>query len=114
MFTLPKLHDTEEKSVEFYNVTIINGKTGAKNTIKVRSDEIILDVAVTEGVELPYSCSAGACTSCTAKLLDGEVNQDHNFLKPEEEAAGFILACKCYPKSDCTIVTHQEDALLDL
>lgn len=117
MFSGQKSHQPAAKkaqSTEFYNVTIVNGQTGAKNTIQVRSDEIILEAAVAEGVVLPYSCSAGACTSCTAKLLDGKVDQDHNFLKPHEEAAGFILACKCYALSDCTILTHQEDALLDL
>lgn len=97
-----------------FNVTLINGQTGSKNTIKVRGDELIQDIAEIEGLHTPVSCQAGACVTCTAKLLEGQVDQDHIFLKRHEEEAGFILLCKSYPMSDCVILTHQEDALLEI
>ena len=66
------------------------------------------------GVKLPTSCNAGACVTCTAKLVEGKVEHEHVFLKANELNAGFILPCDAHPRSDCTILTHQEDALLDL
>ncbi|MBR8826642.1 MAG: 2Fe-2S iron-sulfur cluster binding domain-containing protein [Gomphosphaeria aponina SAG 52.96 = DSM 107014] len=97
-----------------YNVTLVNEETGLKNTIQVMGHEFIQEVAELEGIELPVSCRAGACVSCTARLIKGEVDQDHIFLKRKEEDAGFILLCKSYPMSDCVILTHQEEALLNL
>ncbi|NES81126.1 MAG: 2Fe-2S iron-sulfur cluster binding domain-containing protein [Moorea sp. SIO2B7] len=97
-----------------YNVTLINKEKGLNSTIQVRGDEYIHDAAVQNGVQIPISCCAGACVSCSAKLLEGKVDQDHIFLKRNEEEAGFILTCKSVPLSDCVILTHQEDALLDL
>lgn len=87
---------------------------GTKKILNVKENEYISDVALSEGVRLPSSCNAGVCVSCTAKLLEGSIVHDHTFLKPKEEEAGFLLTCRTLVKSDCVILTHQEDALLDL
>ena len=97
-----------------YKVKLINSEKGLNTTIEVDAEEYILDAAKRQGVEIPYSCCAGACVTCSAKLLEGKVYQDTTFLKPQEIEAGFLLTCKSYPQSDCIILTHQEDALLDL
>ncbi|MBW4621471.1 MAG: 2Fe-2S iron-sulfur cluster binding domain-containing protein [Cyanosarcina radialis HA8281-LM2] len=100
---------------ELYRVTLINEAKGSKDTIEVLGNEYILDAAEQQNVELPYSCRAGACISCTGKVLQGEVDRnDHSFLREKELKAGFVLLCAAYPMSDCVISTHQEDALLDL
>ncbi len=97
-----------------FKVTLINDEKGLNETIRVADDEYIFDAAERQGVKIPISCCAGACVTCTGKLLKGEVEQDHNFLKPKELDAGYVLTCRAYAKSDCVILTHQEDALLDL
>ena len=97
-----------------YEVRLVNKEKGLDATIEVQENENILDAAIDQGVNLAYSCYAGACTSCTCKLLRGLVKQDGFFLRKKEEEAGFLLLCKTYPKSDCTILTDQEDALLDI
>ena len=97
-----------------YNVTLVNKSLGLNKTIKVRDDEYILDAAEQQGLNLPVSCRAGVCINCTGRLVKGQVDQDHSFLRPKELAAGFLLTCKSYPLSDCVILTHQEEDLLDL
>ena len=87
---------------------------GNTQTIEAREDKTVLEAAKEAGVDLPNSCNAGVCTTCAAKLVEGEVSQDDAMgLSPDLRAEGYALLCVSYPRSDLKVVPGQEDAVYD-
>jgi ring-1,2-phenylacetyl-CoA epoxidase subunit PaaE len=74
-----------------------------------KDDPSILDAAAAAGLDVPYSCKSGVCSTCRAKVLDGEVRMERNFaLDKAEVAAGFVLTCQAHPLSERVVVSFDE------
>lgn len=80
---------------------------GKRRDVPVAAGEAILDAALRAGMELPYACKGGMCSTCRAKVIEGETRMDVNYsLEPWELEAGFVLTCQAHPVSDRVVVDY--------
>jgi ferredoxin len=88
---------------------------GNTHRLTIPENQTILSAAQEAGLDLPYSCSAGVCTTCAAQLLEGSVDQtDGMGVSPELQAQGYALLCVAYPRSNLRIETEKEDIVYQL
>jgi ring-1,2-phenylacetyl-CoA epoxidase subunit PaaE len=74
-----------------------------------RSSDVILDAAQAAGLDLPFSCRAGVCSTCRAKLVSGSAEMEHNAaLEDWEVESGYILCCQARPTSAALEISYDE------
>jgi ring-1,2-phenylacetyl-CoA epoxidase subunit PaaE len=80
---------------------------GRESTFGMGADERVLDAALRVRSELPYACRGGVCSTCRARLVEGEVGMVANYaLEPDEVAAGYILTCQSRPLTERLVVDY--------
>jgi ring-1,2-phenylacetyl-CoA epoxidase subunit PaaE len=98
--------DPEAPAGQVALTVLIDGKP---HELAMRRDQHVLDVALSAGLDAPYSCKAGVCCTCRAKVLEGSVSMDKNFtLEDAEIAQGFVLSCQARPTSERLVISYDE------
>lgn len=90
------------------NTTIVmDGST--RNFTMPKDGVTLLEAATQNNIDAPFSCKAGVCSTCRAKLLEGEVEMVANHaLEDYEVEQGYILTCQCYPLTDKIVVDYDQ------
>ncbi|QND72674.1 1,2-phenylacetyl-CoA epoxidase subunit PaaE [Tardiphaga robiniae] len=85
---------------------IVDGK---RKDVPIVDGESILDAALRAGMDLPYACRGGMCSTCRAKVVEGDTRMDVNYsLEPWELEAGFVLTCQAHPVSARITVDYDQ------
>lgn len=82
---------------------------GTTRTFRMaRQGPSILEATIAQGMDAPFSCKAGVCSTCRAKVLEGEVEMDTNHaLEDYEVDAGYVLTCQCHPLTDRVVISYE-------
>ena len=78
---------------------------GMEHKVSVAPGDTILQSALDQGIDLPYSCQSGLCTACRGKALSGKVKLDEEEgLSQSERAEGYVLTCVGHPLTDDVVI----------
>ncbi len=85
---------------------IVDGK---RREVPIAEGEAVLDAALRAGMDLPFACKGGMCSTCRAKIVEGAVAMEVNYsLEPWELKAGFVLTCQSHPTSAHLVVDFDQ------
>ena len=104
----PVPHEVKPGDAPEARVTVI--RDGLSREIEFHAgDPSLLDAAARAGLDVPFSCKSGVCSTCRCKLVEGQVRMDKNFaLDKAEVAAGFILSCQAHPLTERVVISFDE------
>ena len=99
-------HEREPAARDIALTVVLDGK---QHELQIGAEEHVLDAALNAGLDLPFSCKAGVCCTCRARVLSGEVVMDRNFtLEPAEMDQGFVLTCQARPTTAKLMVSFDD------
>ncbi|WP_044172986.1 ferredoxin--NADP reductase [Flectobacillus major] len=100
-----KAMEDEDEAGSLKEQTITIQYEGNDYTVVVKPHETILDAALRDDIDLPYSCQAGMCTACMGKCIAGKVSMDEeDGLTDNEIKQGYILTCVAHPTSSGVVI----------
>ncbi len=80
-----------------------------ETSFEMRMDELILDAALAKGLDAPYSCQGGVCSSCLARVVEGAAEMEKNTILDEDEVAeGLILTCQAHPTTSIIKIDYDD------
>lgn len=116
LFTIPgedtpakiSLPEGQKENADMAEVTI--SVDGRSYQLTLEYDGLsVLDAGLNQGLDLPYSCKGGVCSTCKAKVIEGRVEMDNNYaLEDDEVAQGFVLTCQSHPRTPKVVVDYDE------
>lgn len=108
-FTPPKEESAPASLLEHGDCALKVTLDGDAHNLVIKKDEHVLDQVLDRGLDAPYSCMGGVCTTCRAKVMSGEVKMvDAYALDADEIAEGYILTCSTYAVSDDVEISYDE------
>jgi ring-1,2-phenylacetyl-CoA epoxidase subunit PaaE len=101
-------HRAEADDAPHALVSVISD--GVQRDVEFRREhQSILDAALAAGIDLPFACKGGVCTTCRAKLLAGRVRMDKNYgLDRRDLDAGYVITCQAHPLTDQVTISYDE------
>lgn len=82
---------------------------GEEVSFEMSRDEVVLDVALSKGIDVPYSCQGGVCLTCMGKIEEGKADMIENQLLSEDEINdGCLLTCQAVPKSETLKINYDD------
>lgn len=94
------------KSFKFSLEVVLDGKS---HSMGMNDEDTVLDVALDQGLDLPYACKGGACCTCRAKVVEGKLSMDKNYtLEQWEIDKGFVLTCQARCQTPRVVVSYDE------
>ncbi|MCR9172943.1 MAG: 2Fe-2S iron-sulfur cluster-binding protein [bacterium] len=112
LFTTPVLMKSEETTVvaDFKGTSQVTAILDAdEETFELDSSKTLLEGALDQGVDAPYSCRGGVCSTCKAKITEGSASMKINYsLTDQEVEEGFVLTCQAHPTSEKLTFNYDE------
>jgi ferredoxin len=104
-----------DRYAERYTVTIRNRQTGAIHQVQLSSDRYILEAVEEQGIEIPFACRNGACTTCAMRIKSGRIDQPEAIgLSADLKQQNYALVCVGYARSDLELETQDEDEVYQI
>ncbi|MCB5160393.1 1,2-phenylacetyl-CoA epoxidase subunit PaaE [Marinomonas algarum] len=96
------------ESADMSDITII--RDGVSQTFSIKQNSMnLLDAGNEHGMDLPFSCKAGVCSTCKCKVIGGDVDMDISIgLEDYEVEAGYVLSCQAFPMSKQVVLDFDE------
>lgn len=108
-------HPSDARTPHYHTITVRDRQRDITHTAQVPDDQYILHNLEEQGIELPFLCRNGACTSCAVRVQRGDLVQPEAMgLSPEIRSRGYALLCVSYACSDLVVETQDEDEVYDL
>ena len=108
LFSSVSTEDTIEKSFEGHTkISILVDEE--ETTFEMSQKQTILEAALKQGVDAPYSCQGGICSSCLARITSGTAEMKKNSILTDSEIAeGLVLTCQAHPTSESIYVDYDD------
>ncbi|MEM9797187.1 MAG: 2Fe-2S iron-sulfur cluster-binding protein [Pseudomonadota bacterium] len=104
-----RLPQTVRAAAEAKPTTAKISLDGAAQVFEMERDVSVLEAALAEGMDAPYACKAGVCSTCKCRVVEGEVEMIQNHaLEDYEVEAGYVLSCQSYPLTDRLSVIYED------
>jgi ring-1,2-phenylacetyl-CoA epoxidase subunit PaaE len=112
LFTAPVQTEKDQES----GADLADGRTSIKVLVddeefefEMGQDQTILEAALKQDIDAPYSCQGGICSSCIARLKEGTAKmRQNNILTDSEVAEGLILTCQAQPTASHIVVDYDD------